>query len=288
MAAERRGTGICRAWHPICFETAMKRLNPTPGKVFLIGAGPGDPELLTLKAARVLGLCDVLLVDDLVDPDVLVHAREDARVVHVGKRGGCRSTPQAFIERLMRRCARAGLTVGRVKGGDPFVFGRGGEEMQTMLRAGIACEVVNGLSAGIAVPAALGIPVTHRDLACGVTFVTGHAREDGRRGHEPDWTALARSGTTLVIYMGMRTLASITQALLGAGLSADTPACAVQNGTRHDQRSVIGTLAELPDRIDAAGLGSPAIVVIGEVVSLADAGSRFKVQGSRFKVRVEA
>ncbi|MBP9118614.1 MAG: uroporphyrinogen-III C-methyltransferase [Methyloversatilis sp.] len=256
----------------------MNSLPPTPGKVFLIGAGPGDPELLTLKAVRVLGLCDVLLVDDLVDPAVLIHARGDARIINVGKRGGCRSTPQAFIERLMRRCARAGLTVGRVKGGDPFVFGRGGEEMQTMQRAGIACEVVNGLSAGIAVPAALGIPVTHRDLACGVTFVTGHAREDGRRGREPDWAALARSGTTLVIYMGMRTLASITRALLGGGLPADTPACAVQNGTREDQRSVAGTLADLSDRINAAGLGSPAIVVIGEVVSLADADSRLRMQ----------
>ncbi|MDP3287542.1 MAG: uroporphyrinogen-III C-methyltransferase [Methyloversatilis sp.] len=252
--------------HPDIFPRAA-------GKIYLIGAGPGDPELLTLKAVRVLGLCDVLLVDDLVDRAVLAHARPVARIVRVGKRGGCRSTPQAFIERLMRRCARAGLTVGRVKGGDPFVFGRGGEEMQAMARAGVACEVVNGLSAGIAVPASLGVPVTHRDLACGVTFVTGHARADGQPGREADWPALARCGTTLVIYMGMRTLDVITRALIDGGLPADTPACAIQNGTRGNQRSVVATLSTLATAVSAAGLGSPAIVVIGEVVSLADAAS---------------
>lgn len=251
----------------------MTKFTPRTGKVHLIGAGPGDPELLTLKAARVLGECDVLLVDDLVDDAVLSHARPDARIIRVGKRGGCRSTPQAFIERLMRRCARAGLTVGRVKGGDPYVFGRGGEELRAMRGAGIPCEVVSGLSSGIAVPAALGVPVTDRDLACGVTFVTGHAREDGQPGREPDWAALARTGTTLVIYMGMRKLAGIMQALRDGGLAADTPACAIQNGTRANQRSVIATLADLASRVAEAGLASPAIVVVGEVVSLADAAS---------------
>lgn len=250
----------------------MKTLNTPAGKVFLIGAGPGDPELLTIKAARVLGECDVLLVDDLADSAVLAHARPDARIVRVGKRGGCRSTPQAFIERLMRRYARAGFTVGRVKGGDPFVFGRGGEEMQAMHRAGIACEVIGGLSSGIAAPAALGVPVTHRDLACGVTLVTGHARGDGQPGREPDWAALARTGTTLVIYMGMRKLAAITRALMAGGLPADTPACAIQNGTRASQRSVVCRLDDLAQRVIDADLRSPAIVVVGEVVSLADAG----------------
>lgn len=247
------------------------------GKVYLIGAGPGDPELLTLKAVRALGACDVLLVDDLADDAVLAHARPDARVVRVGKRGGCRSTPQAFIERLMLRYARAGLTVGRVKGGDPFVFGRGGEEMLRLREAGIACEVVSGLSAGIAVPATLGVPVTHRGLACGVTLVTGHAREDGRPGRDPDWGALARSGTTLVIYMGMRTLPAIVTALQAGGLDAATPACAIQNGTRTDQRAVLATLDTLAQAVDAAGLGSPAIVVIGEVVDLAEVAGQAEV-----------
>lgn len=240
------------------------------GKVYLIGAGPGDPELLTLKAARVLGECDVLMVDDLADTAVLAHARADARIVRVGKRGGCRSTPQAFIERLMLRYARAGFTVGRVKGGDPFVFGRGGEEMLTLRRAGVAYEVVSGLSAGIAVPATLGVPVTHRGSACGVTFVTGHAREDGLPGREPDWAALARCGTTLVIYMGMRTLPRIADALQAGGLPPCTPACAIQNGTRSDQRAVLATLGTLAQSVAEAELGSPAIVVIGEVVNLAD------------------
>lgn len=247
------------------------------GKVYLIGAGPGDPELLTLKAVRALGACDVLLVDDLADDAVLAHARPDARVVRVGKRGGCRSTPQAFIERLMLRYARAGLTVGRVKGGDPFVFGRGGEEMLRLREAGITCEVVSGLSAGIAVPATLGVPVTHRGLACGVTLVTGHAREDGRPGRDPDWVALARSGTTLVIYMGMRTLPAIVAALQAGGLDAATPACAIQNGTRTDQRAVLATLDTLAQAVDAAGLGSPAIVVIGEVVDLAEVAGQAEV-----------
>lgn len=242
---------------------------PHSGKVYLIGAGPGDPELLTLKAVRVLGLCDVLLVDDLADDAVLTHAKADARIVRVGKRGGCRSTPQAFIERLMLRYARAGKVVGRVKGGDPFVFGRGGEEMQTLRAAGIDCEIVSGLSSGIAVPATLGIPATHRDRSCGVTLVTGHAREDGRPGREPDWGALARSGTTLVIYMGMRTLPVIVRALRQGGLAGDTPACAIENGTRVAQRSVISTLQALPGAVSEAGLGSPAIVVIGTVVDLA-------------------
>lgn len=240
------------------------------GKVYLIGAGPGDPELLTLKAVRALGACDVLLVDDLVDPAILSHARRDARIVQVGKRGGCRSTPQAFIERLMVRHARHGRVVGRVKGGNPFVFGRGGEEVETLRAAGVAYEVVGGMSSGVAVPATLGIPLTHRDHACGVTLVTGHAREDGGSGREPDWTALARTGNTLVIYMGMRRLAHICAALRAGGLPPDTPACAIQNGTRADQRSVIATLADLPEQVCAHGLGSPAIVVVGSVVGLAD------------------
>jgi uroporphyrin-III C-methyltransferase len=247
----------------------MTNTHKPAGKVYLIGAGPGDPELLTLRAARVLGECDVLLVDDLVDAAVLRHARAGARIVRVGKRGGCRSTPQAFIERLMLRYARNGHTVGRVKGGDPFVFGRGGEEALTLSRAGVAFEAVSGLSAGIAVPATLGVPVTHRGMACGVTFVTGHARDDGHPGQEPDWRALAQTGTTLVIYMGMRRLDAITQALIEGGLAPDTPACAIQNGTRDTQRSVLSRLVDLARDAAQARLGSPAIVVIGEVVSLA-------------------
>ena len=236
------------------------------GKVWLVGAGPGDPELLTLKAVRVLAGADVVLVDDLVDPRILVHARPGARIVQVGKRGGCRSTPQAFIEKLMIRLARRGASVVRLKGGDPFVFGRGGEEAEALSRAGIACEVVNGITAGIAVPAAIGIPVTHRALAHGVTFITGHARD----GADPDWAALRAGGTTLVIYMGMKRVGAIVEGMLAAGYPADMPVCAIQNGTLETQATVVSTLAALPRSITDAGLGSPGMLVIGDVVRLAN------------------
>jgi len=236
------------------------------GKVWLIGAGPGDAELLTLKAVRVLGEADVVLVDDLVNRDILAHARPSARVIGVGKRGGCRSTPQAFIDRLMVRLAKSGATVARLKGGDPFMFGRGGEEMLALRAAGIDCEVVPGISSGMAVPASLGIPVTHRECSRGVTFVTGHAAAT-----EPNWRALAQSGTTLVIYMGVGNLPKIQAALLAAGLPARLPACAIQNGTLDTARHVVSTLAALHADVTAAAIGSPAIIVIGEVVSLARA-----------------
>jgi uroporphyrin-III C-methyltransferase len=231
------------------------------GKVVLIGAGPGDPELLTLKAARALALADVVLVDELVGRGCLEHVRAAAKVIEVGKRGGCRSTPQAFIERLMVREARAGRTVARLKGGDPFVFGRGGEELQALREAGIEVEVIPGITAGIGVPAALGIPVTHRGLARGVTFVTGHTQD----GREPNWQALARSGTTLVVYMGLASLKNILESLISAGMDAATPACLVENGTLATQRQRVATLATLT----ADGFDGPALIVIGEVVRFA-------------------
>ena len=237
------------------------------GKVWLVGAGPGDPELLTLKAVRVLGTADVVLVDDLVDPRILAHAGPAARIVEVGKRGGCRSTSQAFIEKLMIRLARRGAVVVRLKGGDPFVFGRGGEEAEALSKAQIPCEVINGITAGIAVPAAIGIPVTHRELAHGVTFLTGHARDASHSdSSSPDWAALRAGGTTLVIYMGMKRVAAIIKGMLAAGYPADTPACAIQNGTLETQATVVSTLAALPLSITEAGLGSPGILVIGDVV----------------------
>jgi uroporphyrin-III C-methyltransferase len=237
------------------------------GKVYLVGAGPGDPELVTLKAVRALGEAEVVLHDDLVNPAILAHARPGARLVPVGKRGGCRSTPQAFIERLMVRLARRGAVVARLKGGDPFVFGRGGEELAALRAAGIACEVVSGVTAGIGVPAAAGIPVTHRGLARGVALVTGHTRD----GTALDWSALACSGLTLVVYMGVATLPEIVTDLRAGGLAGETPAAAIQHGTTGQQRQVVTTLAGLPAAVAAAGLGSPAILVIGEVVGVASA-----------------
>jgi len=234
------------------------------GKVWLVGAGPGDPELLTLKAVRALGEADWLLVDDLVNPEVLRHARSDARIVRVGKRGGCKSTSQAFIDKLMIRLARRGRVVARVKGGDPFVFGRGGEELMRLRAAGVEVEVASGVTAGIAVPAALGIPVTLRGVARGAILVTGHVV--GR--HAPDWQALARSGLTLVIYMGLARLGEIAAALVRGGLDPATPAVAVQSGTLEGERAVHASIATLPAAVAEAALASPTIVIVGRVVAL--------------------
>jgi len=244
------------------------------GKVFLIGAGPGDPELMTLKAARALHLADVVLVDDLVNRGCLAHARSDAKVIEVGKRGGYASTPQVFIEKLMIQYAKAGNTVARLKGGDPFVFGRGGEELQALAAEGIDVEIIPGVTAGLGVPAALGIPVTHRGVASGVTFITGHMQEGAEPGSEPrsepgiqpNWEALARSGTTLVIYMGLRRLEEICGALMAAGMKPETPACAIENGTLRSQREVVGTLRDLAREVLNQKIAGPAIVVIGDVV----------------------
>jgi uroporphyrin-III C-methyltransferase len=233
------------------------------GRVWLIGAGPGDPELMTLKAARALGAADVVLVDDLVSRGCLAHARSGAKVIEVGKRGGCKSTSQEFIERLMVQYARQGKNVARLKGGDPFVFGRGGEELEALRAAGIEAEVIPGITAGIGVPATLGIPVTHRDMARGVIFITGHTKD----GAEADWSALARTGLTLVVYMGLKRVEAIAAALIAGGMRRDTPACAIENGTSRNQRNVIAPLATLAQA--AADLASPAIIVIGDVVRFA-------------------
>ncbi len=243
------------------------------GKVYLIGAGPGDAELLTVKAVKALRRCEVLLVDDLVSADVLAYANPEARVIHVGKRGGCKSTPQRFIERMMIRFARAGAIVGRVKGGDPFVFGRGGEEMLALRAAGVAIDIIPGITAGCAVPAMLQIPVTHREYSRGVTFITGHTKT----GSAINYSALVQSGTTLVIYMGVTHLAEITRGLIAAGMASATPACAIRHGTRHDQTDIISTLAALAQDVVIAGITSPAIVIIGEVVALANTANAAKV-----------
>jgi uroporphyrin-III C-methyltransferase len=235
------------------------------GNVTLVGAGPGDPDLLTLRAVRALEAADVVLHDDLVNPGVLRYARAGARIVAVGKRGGCRSTPQAFIERLMIRLAKHGQQVVRVKGGDPFVFGRGGEEVEALRTAGISVSVVPGITAGLGATSAVGIPVTHRAHCHGVTLVTGHTRD----GVEPNWTALAHSGTTLVIYMGMGKLGSIVDALLAAGMSRAISAAIIQDGTLMTQRHVAAPLVGIVEAARLAELRSPALIVIGDVAQYA-------------------
>ena len=245
---------------------------PTSGRaaapVILVGAGPGDPDLLTVRAARAIATADVILVDDLVDGRVLELARADARIVHVGKRGGRASTSQAFIERLLVHEARSGRRVIRLKGGDPFVFGRGGEEMDALHRAGLEVEVVPGITAGIAAPAAAGIPVTDRRHAPGVAFVTGHTQPDGAA---PDWAALAASGLTLVIYMGLARCAEVTGALQAAGLTGSTPAAVIQSACTPQQRFHLTTLAALAADIARLGYAAPAILVVGDVVQIAQA-----------------
>jgi len=237
----------------------------TQGQVFLIGAGPGDIDLLTLGAVRSIGLADVILIDDLVNPAVLQFARANIPVIHVGKRGGCVSTPQAFIHKKMIALAREGKIIARIKGGDPFMFGRGGEEMQALQQAGIKVSIISGLTSGMAVPASLNIPLTHRDYTQGVTFITGHSKDE----HMPNWRALAASGTTLVIYMGMTNLAQITQQLLQHGMAANIPAIAIQHGTLPTQRHLLATLQTLAQAVARAEFSSPSIVVIGEVARFA-------------------
>ena len=249
-----------------------------PGKVFLVGAGPGDPELLTLKAVRVIASADVVLVDDLVNPDILAHAPATARIVHVGKRGGCLSTSQEFIERLMIAEAEAGHCVVRLKGGDPFIFGRGGEECAHLRAAGIVVDVVNGISSGLAAPASIGIPLTHRDWSAGAIFVTGHERADkpadqradaNAGSGKPDWALLAQTNLTLVIYMGVARCRDIARALLAGGKNAATPVAVIGSATGAAQDQLITTLASLADDLAAAGIGSPAIIIIGDVVRCA-------------------
>jgi uroporphyrin-III C-methyltransferase len=236
------------------------------GKVTLVGAGPGDPELLTLKALKAIQAATVLLVDDLVSPEVVAHAPKDARIIHVGKRGGCKSTPQAFIEKLMVLAAREGEHVVRLKGGDPFIFGRGGEEVEHLRAAGITVEVVNGITSGLAAVSSLGVPLTHREHAQGVIFLTGHAQNGA---HPPDWKALAATARdarlTLVIYMGVSSAGRIQQELL-TGLPGDTPVAIIQRASLPDQRHAVTTLGELSTTIDREGLGSPSVIVVGDVV----------------------
>lgn len=238
----------------------------------LVGAGPGDPELLTLKALRTARRATVLLVDDLVSEAVLQRLlrglKNPPRVVHVGKRGGCKSTPQAFIERLMVKEALAGERVVRLKGGDPFVFGRGGEEVEALRTHGIQVDVVNGITSGLAAATAMGVPWTHRRHAQGVMLVTAHAK-DGTSG--PDWGVLgaaAAQGLTLVIYMGMSQIDALQRGLLTA-LPGATPAAVVQHAGLPQEQKLLTTLADLPSAARQAGLGSPAIVLIGNVLHTA-------------------
>jgi uroporphyrin-III C-methyltransferase len=234
------------------------------GKVFLVGAGPGDPELLTLKGKRCLESADVILFDELANRELLEFAEADTELIYVGKRPGKHCADQREIEAQLIRLARQGKVVVRLKGGDPFVFGRGGEEALALNAAGIPCEIVPGISSAIAAPAYAGIPVTHRSVASSFAVVTGHrASGDGIK-----WGVLAQSVDTLVILMGLHNLDEIMRGLLAGGCEPERPAALIQSGTKDQQRVLIGTVATLGARAAEANLRSPALIVVGEVVRL--------------------
>lgn len=244
------------------------------GQVFLVGAGPGDPDLLTVKALRLLQTADVIVHDALVSDEILDLARRDADRVYVGKRRGNHTSTQDEINALLIRLAQEGKTVLRLKGGDPFMFGRGGEELEAVSGAGIACHVVPGITAAMGCAASAGIPLTHRDHAQSCVFVTGHAKGNGKgngKNGPPDldWASLARSNQTLAIYMGLNTLSDSARALIAHGLPAETPAAVIEKGTTPSERIIKGTIGDLPERVAAAGASGPALVIVGTVVGLA-------------------
>ena len=237
------------------------------GIVHLVGAGPGDPGLLTVRAVELIADADVILYDRLIPPEALAHARPDAEVVYVGKQGEGPQVPQDDTHRLLLEHAGAGRRVVRLKGGDPFVFGRGGEEALVLHEAGIPFEVVPGVTAGVAAPAYAGIPVTHRDVASGVAFVTGHEDPD-KPGSVIDWPALAAFPGTLVFYMAVRTLPRIADRLVAGGRSPDEPVAVVERGTLPGQRTLVATLADVAERAERERIRAPAITLVGEVARL--------------------
>ena len=249
---------------------ALPRLAPSEwGRVTLVGAGPGDAELLTLKAARVLASADLVLYDNLVSSDVLGHVAVGAERIYVGKKSRNHTLPQEGIIELMVRLAQSGRSLVRLKGGDPYIFGRGGEEAEALAAAGIACDTVPGISAAQGAAASAGIPLTHRDHAAILVFATGHLQgEEGERTVALDWAALARPRQTVVIYMGVGTLPIICAQLIAHGLPASTPAAMIERATLPGQRSIVGTLQTLPALSVAHGVHPPALIMIGDTVTL--------------------
>ena len=236
-----------------------------PGKVSLVGAGPGDPGLMTARALELISRADVIFYDRLIPPDALSGARDDAELIYVGKMPGTVHNPQEEINRLIVEAALAGREVVRLKGGDPFIFGRGGEEAEELAEAGIPFEVVPGVTAAIAATATAGIPLTHRDDSAGVAFVTGHRDAEAEQGIDPDGS-LALFPGTLVFYMGVKRLAENAADLIRGGRPADQPAAAIQNGATPRQRVVTATLGTIAAKVDAEGIRPPALIVIGDVV----------------------
>jgi uroporphyrin-III C-methyltransferase/precorrin-2 dehydrogenase/sirohydrochlorin ferrochelatase len=246
---------------------ARERAPSVPGIVHIVGAGPGNPDLLTLRALQLLQAADIVFYDELIGPEILGYARREAERVHVGKQKGRHARTQDEINAALLAAARAGKRVVRLKGGDPFIFGRGGEEREFLVRNGVEAVVVPGVTAALGCAAAAGIPLTHRDYAGSVTFVTGH----GRDGAPPaDWSGLARADCTIVVYMGVTAAPAVAERLIGAGLAPSTPVAIVERGTRPDQRVSLGTLGALPALAARHQGGGPALIVVGKVAALAD------------------
>lgn len=237
------------------------------GKVYLVGAGPGDPGLMTLKGKGILECADVVIYDALVSPQILAMINPLAEKIDAGKRMGRHSMLQENTTQLLIEKAQTQAVVVRLKGGDPFVFGRGGEEMQDLVAAGVPVEVVPGVTSGIAAPAYAGIPLTHRDYSSSVTFVTGH-ESSGKYRPKVDWSSIAHGSETIVIYMGVHNLPHIVPELCAAGLSQETPVALIRWGTRPEQEELIGTLETIVEQVEASQFGAPAIAVIGNVVNL--------------------
>ncbi len=235
------------------------------GTVYLVGAGPGDPELLTLRAAKLLAEAEVIVHDHLVAAPILDLAADEAERIYAGKQRGKHAIGQDELNALLVRLARAGRRVLRLKGGDPFVFGRGGEEMEALAAAGIPFEVVPGITAASGVAAYAGIPLTHRDYANSCLFVAGHLKDGSV---DLDWDALVRPRRTLVVYMGLVGLPALCRELIRHGMPQSMPAAIVQHGTRASQRTVVGTLSTLPDLAGAAQIAPPTLIIVGEVVRL--------------------
>jgi uroporphyrinogen III methyltransferase/synthase len=239
------------------------------GRVFLVGAGPGDPELLTVKARRLLGEADVVVHDHLVSPEILAWINPAAEILFVGKKGGSFCKPQSEIDDLLVRLGRERQTVVRLKGGDPFIFGRGGEEAEALVAAGIPFEVVPGVTSALAAAAYSGIPLTHRAHSSGVILLTGH-EDPAKPNATVKWEEAARTGLTLCIYMGVKNLPTISRRLAAGGLSADTPAAVIQAATTGSHRRVLATLATISDRAAQEQIEAPAIVIIGDVARFAE------------------
>lgn len=252
----------------LCLLPSSTSMNQS-GKVYLVGAGPGDPGLMTLKGKALLECADVVVYDALVSSHILAMINPQAEQINAGKRKGMHSLYQEDITQLLIDKAREAAIVVRLKGGDPFIFGRGGEEMEGLVEANIPVEVVPGITSGIAAPAYAGIPLTHRAYSSSVTFVTGH---EGAGKYRPavNWQAIAHGSETIVIYMGIHNLPYIVEQLTSAGLSPETPVALIRWGTRSEQEELSGTLETIVQRVEATKFEAPAIVVIGAVVNLHD------------------